>query len=112
MANSRLMVGITGGNEHDGDEMVRQHLPMILAALLDVDDQDLLQPEGPLAQHVSLGQTVKFSGGPVGPELLHVEVIRRGRVQVLYHQSVRRIFPLNQTGSECQPTQPIGHKAQ
>lgn len=84
MADSRLVVSVTCRDEHDGDEMVRYHLHMILPALLDVDDQDLLQPEGPLAQHVRLRKPVKFSGGPVGPQLLHVEVVGRGRVQVLY----------------------------
>lgn len=45
MADAGLVVGITAGDKADGDEVVGQHLPMVLAAVLNVDDKHLLDPE-------------------------------------------------------------------
>lgn len=38
-------VNISGGEEGAGDEMVGQHLVVILPPLLDVENEDLLHPE-------------------------------------------------------------------
>lgn len=78
-----LVVVVGAGDQGDGNEVVGQHLPVVLAALLNVDDQDLLQPERPLRQEVGLGQAAQLPDGPVGEELLHVQVVGRGGVDVL-----------------------------
>jgi len=54
--------------------MVRKHLPMVLAALLDVDDDQLLQPEAKLGQHIALHEPRQLAVGPAGPQLDEVEV--------------------------------------
>ena len=62
--------------------MVGEHLPVVLAALLDVDDDDLLQPEGELPQHVALHQPAQLAVGPAGPEVPEVEPVVRLVVEV------------------------------
>jgi hypothetical protein len=37
-----LVIAIAGKDQTSGHEMVRQHLPVVLPALLNVDDHDLL----------------------------------------------------------------------
>lgn len=66
------MVEVRGANERDGDEMVSEHLPMVLATLLDVNDKNLLYPESPLRQEVTLHETTEFPDRPPGPKLLHI----------------------------------------
>lgn len=83
VADSGLMVGVGCGNEADGEEVVSQHLPVVLAALLNVNDEHLLQPESPLRQHVGLHDSIDLSNGPVHPELLQVQVVRRFVVEIL-----------------------------
>ena len=41
----RLVVAITGEYQARRDNVVGEHLPMVLPPLLNVDDHDLLQPE-------------------------------------------------------------------
>jgi hypothetical protein len=111
MANPGLVVGIRGRDQYDGEEMVRQHLPVVLAALLDVDHNDLLQPESPLSQHVGLGEAVELSGRPVGPELSHVQVVRRLGVKELCRVSVSRASS-QANRIEHEPTQPSGQNTE
>lgn len=54
VADFRLMVAIAGEYQHRRDDVMRQHLPMVLASLLNVNDQDLLQPESVLNERVPL----------------------------------------------------------
>jgi len=61
---------------------------VILPSLLHVDDKDLLQPKGPLSQHVALNQAGQFPLGPVSPELVEVEPVFRVVVDIL--QEVRK----------------------
>ena len=63
--------------------MVSEHLPMVFATLLNVDDQDLLHPESQLGQNVSLHQATHLPVRPVGPELLQVQEVRGLAVDVL-----------------------------
>jgi len=37
-----VVVSVRSNDQRNGDEMVGQHLPMVLATLLNVDDKDLL----------------------------------------------------------------------
>lgn len=71
-----MAVSVRGVDEADGDDVVRKHLPMVLSALLNVDDQDLLQPKGKLGKHVSLHNPGELAVGPVRPELSEVEEVR------------------------------------
>lgn len=52
--------------------MVDQHLIVIFSPLLDVDDEDLLEPERQLRQAVPLEGARDVSGGPIGPYLAEV----------------------------------------
>lgn len=42
VAHGIVVVSIRSNNQRNSDEVVRQHLPMVLATLLNVDDKDLL----------------------------------------------------------------------
>lgn len=44
-----------------------KHLPVVLATILDVDDNNLLQPECPLRQDIALHETVQLSVWPISP---------------------------------------------
>jgi hypothetical protein len=83
MTNSSLVVGVACGDQGDGDEVMTEHLPMILPSLLDVNNKDLLEPECQLRQQIALHKATELSVGPVGPELLHIQVIGRNTVEVL-----------------------------
>jgi hypothetical protein len=58
MADFSLVVGVASRNEGYGDEVMRQHLPMVLSAILNVDYKQLLDPERPLCQHVNFHETI------------------------------------------------------
>ena len=60
MANPRVMVGVASSNERDGDEVVAQHLPVVLPARLGVQNQHLV--------HVArdLHEIEEFDGGGEG----------------------------------------------
>lgn len=71
-----MAVSVRGIDEADGNDVMGEHLPVILSALLDVDDQDLLKPEGKLRKHVSLHDAGELAVGPVRPKLAEVEEVR------------------------------------
>ena len=50
-------VDISRGQKSAGNDVVGQHLVMILPPLFNVDDENLLQQEGQLHQEVPLHQT-------------------------------------------------------
>jgi hypothetical protein len=50
----RLVITVTREYQRRRDDMVGEHLPMVLPSLLHVDDHDLLQPEGILNENVPL----------------------------------------------------------
>lgn len=79
-----MVVSVASKDQGGGDDVVSEHLPMILAALLNVDDNHLLQPESPLAKEVGLHDSIELAVGPVGPQVLHAHVVRRGAINVLY----------------------------
>lgn len=45
VADACKVVGIRGHDQANGDNVVRQHLPVIFSLLLNVDDVNLLDPE-------------------------------------------------------------------
>lgn len=56
---------------------MREHLPVVLSPLLDIDNEYLLQPEGVLYQDVPFAYTGNLSIGPIGPEILEIEPVVR-----------------------------------
>jgi len=78
-----MVVEVAARNQRDGDDVVREHLPMILATLLNVDDNNLLQPERPLRKHVEFDHAVNLTERPVCPQFLHVQPVLRIGVNVL-----------------------------
>ena len=87
VADTGEAISVRGKNERDGDNVMGEHLPVVLAALLNVDNQDLLHPKAELGQHVPLHEARNLAVGPLGPELGEVEVVRRCEVNVLWHVS-------------------------
>lgn len=51
------MVPVGTDDQRNGNEVVAQHLPVVFAALLDVDDKDLLEPKSELRKDVELVQS-------------------------------------------------------
>jgi hypothetical protein len=54
VSDFRLMVTVTCEYQHRRDDVVGEHLPVVLPSLLDIDHQYLLQPEGILNKNVPL----------------------------------------------------------
>lgn len=77
------MVPVAGEDQHGRDDVVREHLPVVLPPGLDIDDHDLLEPECVLYQRVPLSQPLDFPIGPVRPEFFEVEHVVRVHQQVL-----------------------------
>lgn len=75
-----MVVTVGSDDQRYGDEVVSQHLPVILATLLDVDHKDLLEPEAELSEDVELVQGAELAVWPEGPKV--PEVQPRGRVIV------------------------------
>lgn len=61
------MVAVGSNNQGDSDEVVAQHLPVVLAAFFNVDHKDLLEPEAQLGEDVELVETGEFAVRPVSP---------------------------------------------
>lgn len=83
VSNSCLVVVVRGGYQANGHKVMAQHLPVVFSSLFDIDDNHLLNPESPLPEHVCLHEETHFALWPVGPELLHVEIVRRGHINIL-----------------------------
>ena len=69
------MVAVAGENQHGRDNVMCEHLPVVLSPFLDVDDHDLLQPKCVLREDVPFTKPPYFSVWPVGPELFEVEQV-------------------------------------
>ncbi len=61
------MVAVRGEDEGAGDDVVREHLPVVFAALFNVDYDDLLQVECEFYEIVPFSETIHFAGGPFTP---------------------------------------------
>lgn len=83
VANAGIAISVGPVHQGDGDKVVGEHLPVVLAALLDVDDQHLLNPECQLRQHVALHEAADLTVGPVGPELSEIPEVRGVAIDVL-----------------------------
>jgi hypothetical protein len=65
------------------DNVVREHLPIILSPFLDIDNHHLLDPESVLNQSVPFLQSPDLSIWPVGPEFFHIKPVVRVDIDVL-----------------------------
>ena len=72
-----LVVSVTREDQKGCDNVVREHLPMVLSPLLNIDHEDLLQPEGVLDQNVPFPHPRDLSIRPIGPEILEIEQVVR-----------------------------------
>ncbi len=70
-------MAVTRRHERAGDDVMGQHLMIVLAPLLDVDGEDLLQPKGELNKVISFQEAVHLPIGPCGPHLAKVHPIVR-----------------------------------
>lgn len=84
VSNAGVVVVVAARHKTNSDDVVRKHLPVVLAAFFDVDNNDLLQPESPLSEHVELDKPTNLTVGPVRPQLGEVQPVRRVAVDVLY----------------------------
>lgn len=82
-SNAGVVVAVARRNQGRGDEVVAKHLPVVLAAVFDVDDDNLLQPKSPLGKHVELEEAAHLAVRPVRPQLSHVQPGGRIGIQVL-----------------------------
>lgn len=83
IAHGVVVVPVRADNQRNGDEVVGQHLPVVLATLLDVDHKDLLEPETELREDVELVQRAELTVWPESPEIPEVQPRWRGVIQIL-----------------------------
>lgn len=101
-----MVVSVAGEDKSGGDNVMGKHLPMVLTALLNVNNNHLLQPESPLAEEIGLHETVELAVGPVGPEILHAHIVRGSAINVLYRRQRMLLTYL----SNMKHTTPHGQK--
>ena len=77
------MIPIAGEHQRAGDQVVREHLPVVFPPLFDVDDKDLLEPECKLYKIIPLHRALQLPAGPAGPELTQIEPMFMGIHYVL-----------------------------
>ena len=83
VAHSVVVVSVRSNNQGNSDEVVRQHLPMVLATLFDVDNEDLLKPKGPLTQYIRFLDMRELSCRPIREHLSEIQKVFRCAVNVL-----------------------------
>ena len=76
VADAGLVVAVGKDEEEAGDDMMGEHLPVVFAAFFDVDDDDLLEPEGELDEVVVFEERGEEADGEVGPEVGEGEEVR------------------------------------
>lgn len=74
-SDSHVVVAIRQEQKHCCEDVVGEHLRIILALLLNVHDNDLLNPEAPLDEVIPLKDAFHFSKGPACPETVEVQPI-------------------------------------
>ena len=55
VGNFRLMVAVAGEDQKRRDDVVGEHLPVVLSSLLNIDNHNLLQPKCVLDENVPFG---------------------------------------------------------
>jgi hypothetical protein len=72
-SDAHVVVSIGEEEERGREEVVGEHLRIVFALLLNVDDQDLLDPEAPLHQVIPLEDAVDLAEGPAFPNAVQVQ---------------------------------------
>jgi hypothetical protein len=67
-ADTGVIISVGEEKKGAGKNVMCEHFPIVFTFLLDIDHDDLLQPETPLGEVVELGKT---SNLPVRPPLPH-----------------------------------------
>jgi hypothetical protein len=112
-----LMVSIARENQERCENVVGEHLPMVLSSLFDIDHEYLLQPEGVLDQNIPLPYPSDLSIRPICPKIFEIEqVVRRSQnvlLWLVFHiclESFALPFPASRrpsSRSEAKPAQQI-----
>jgi hypothetical protein len=108
-----VVVAVAEKYETAGEDVVREHLCIILPLLLDINDHDLLHVKGPLHEIVKLVQSRCLAEGPPFPqpveiepklgvvhEILSVWLALRSST-VVFEQRVSPYSPFPETTSTC-----------
>ena len=66
------MIAVTCEDQAGCDDVVSEHLQIVLSPLLDIDDHYLLEPERVLDEDVPFPYSTDLSIRPIGPEVLEV----------------------------------------
>lgn len=72
-SHAHVVVPIREEQEGNCEDVMREHLGVVLALLLNIDDQNLRDPESPLHQVVPLEDAVNFAKGPALPDAVEVQ---------------------------------------
>ena len=75
MSNFGEMMPVARQDQEARNDVVREHLVVVFAALLDVDHNDLLQPERKLDEVVAFHDALQLPVGPGRPHLAEVEPV-------------------------------------
>lgn len=67
VAYTDISLSVGSINQGAGDDVMRKHLPVILSPFLDMDDNQLLEPEGKLCKYITLQEAGKLAVWPVRP---------------------------------------------
>jgi hypothetical protein len=68
-----VIISIGKEQKRGREDVVCEHLRIILALLLNVNHEHLLYPETPLDKVVPLEDTFDFSEGPAFPDAMEIE---------------------------------------
>ena len=71
--DAHVVVAVGQKQKRGGKDVMREHLCVILALLLDVDNENLLNPEAPLYKVVPLEKAVSLTEGPAFPDAVQVK---------------------------------------
>lgn len=77
MAGLDQINAVARENEGTGEDVVREHLHIVFPSLLDIYDDDLLQPECKLYEVVPFEKAIHLLSRPVRPYFAEVEEIWR-----------------------------------
>ncbi len=68
-----MVVAVACVDEHQGDQVMAEHLPMVLSPLLNVGNNNLLQPKCPLGQNIALSDAGKLTVRPSSPQFSKIQ---------------------------------------
>jgi hypothetical protein len=72
-ADAHVEVAVGQAHQRSGEDVMGEHLGVVFALLLDVDDENLLDPEAPLDEVVPLEKAVSFPERPAFPDAVEVQ---------------------------------------